>query len=75
MGKKKEEVVVEAVEEKVEALIVTVATEALNIRRKPSLTADILAVVRKGDKLEVVEDQGEWLKVKGGYTMAKYVTV
>lgn len=53
---------------------VTVNICRLNVRKAPSMAAEIVKVVKLNDKLELIEDQGEWLKVKGGYVRAEYVS-
>ena len=82
--KKKAEVAVEEKKEikagpkkapKKEVKTVVVNVAKLNVRKDPSLAAEIARIVKRGDKLELVEDQGEWLKLKGGYVRAEYVSM
>jgi uncharacterized protein YgiM (DUF1202 family) len=54
---------------------VTVNAHRLNIRKAPSLTAPIVKVVDQGEKLDMLEDKGEWIKVKGGYVKAEFVAM
>ncbi|AVX19812.1 N-acetylmuramoyl-L-alanine amidase [Carboxydocella thermautotrophica] len=44
----------------------TVTGTKLNIRQFPSTTAKILGQVKKGDKLPVLSQKGDWLQVKFG---------
>ncbi len=57
-----------------------VAVKDANIRSMPSTQGQIIAVARAGDKMEVVEDLGTWLKVRTpsgqvGYVWSKLVRV
>ncbi|MEO8218450.1 MAG: TonB family protein, partial [Acidobacteriota bacterium] len=42
---------------------VYVLPTSLRIRKEPSTTADVLNTVRRGEKLSMTEDQGNWAKV------------
>ena len=53
---------------------VKVRVPHLNIRKKPSLDADIVDVKHYMDDLTVESESVDgWLKVAGGYVMAEYV--
>ena len=56
---------------------VTVNTDAVNIREKPSISSDVLGSVGKGRKLEVIGKSGDWTQVKfnnvKGYILSKFV--
>lgn len=58
--------------------VVTVNTDAVNIREKPSTSSDILGSVGKGRKLEVISKSGEWTQVQfnkvKGYILSKFVS-
>ena len=58
--------------------IVTVNTDAVNIREKPSTSSDILGSVGKGRKLEVISKSGDWTQVQfnkvKGYVLSKFVS-
>lgn len=58
--------------------VVTVNTDAVNIREKPSTSSDILGSVGKGRKLEVISKSGDWTQVKfnkvKGYVLSKFVS-
>lgn len=58
--------------------VVTVNTDAVNIREKPSTTSDILGSVGKGRKLEVISKSGDWTQVQfnkvKGYILSKFVS-
>lgn len=52
----------------------------LNVRKEPSVEAKRIGYVAKGEKIKILEDCGEWLKVrymdeKEGYVAAEYVSV
>ena len=49
------------------------ATCNVNIRKEPSLSAEILRVLMKDEKIMVLESQGEWSKVQQGYIMSQYL--
>lgn len=56
----------------------TVNTDAVNIREKPSTSSDILGSVGKGRKLEVISKSGDWTQVQfnkvKGYVLSKFVS-
>ncbi len=52
---------------------VSVCANYANIRRAPYATADIVKVADKGDKLEALEEQGGWIKLKDGNYVFKDV--
>ena len=58
--------------------VVTVNTNAVNIREKPSTSSDILGSVSKGRKLEVISKSGDWTQVQfnkvKGYVLSKFVS-
>lgn len=58
--------------------VVTVNTDAVNVREKPSTTSDILGSVGKGRKLEVISKSGDWTQVQfnkvKGYILSKFVS-
>lgn len=51
------------------ATYATVTGTVLNVRQSPATTARILGKVKKGDKLAVLRQQGDWLQVKFGQQM------
>ncbi|NPA58459.1 MAG: AAA family ATPase [Aquificae bacterium] len=53
-------------EEEEEVNTGTVAVERLNMREKPSTDSRVLKVLKKGDKVEIIGQEGKWLKVKQG---------
>lgn len=63
----------------VKTKLATVNANTLNVRTKASISSSVLTKVPKGDKLEVLEDDDEWIKVsvgsKVGYVSADYVDV
>ncbi len=44
--------------------VVTVTASALNVRRDPSTTADVLILVKKGEKLALIASTESWMKVR-----------
>ena len=58
--------------------VVTVNTDAVNIREKPSTSSDILGSVGKGRKLEVISKSADWTQVQfnkvKGYVLSKFVS-
>ena len=58
--------------------VVTVNTDAVNIREKPSTSSDILGSVGKGRKIEVISKSGDWTQVQfnkvKGYVLSKFVS-
>lgn len=74
--KKSETAVKEEIElkEVKEVKTVTVTAHYLNVRKEPSMKADVVNIVEKGTNLAVDEDLGDWIKVTGGYVKAAYVS-
>ncbi len=69
-----------ALAEKVGVRIVTVESDALRVRKEPSLDAGVYGLVACGDELDVVETvSDEWVSVdyegETGYLSAQYVSV
>lgn len=57
-----------------------VLPQRLNVRKEPGLEAGRIGYVDCGEKVRVLEDLGEWLKIaytdsRDGYVSAEYVTV
>lgn len=59
--------------------VATVNTNGLNVRTEPNTDSEVVTQVGEGTELELLEQQGEWLKVsidgEEAYTKAEYVTV
>lgn len=59
--------------------IATCTTQTLRVREEPNTECEILALMPEGEEVEVLEDQGDWLKVsvdnEEGYVSADYVSV
>ncbi|WP_457622118.1 AAA family ATPase [Persephonella sp.] len=51
----------------------------LNMREKPSRNSDVIYLLKEGDKVEVIEERGEWVKVKKGevtgWVKTKYLSM
>ncbi len=60
----------------VKAQSLEVTTETLNLRKEASTDSDILALMSIGDECELLEEEGEWYKVKyedyTGYISKEY---
>ena len=56
-----------------EPVTVTVTARTLNVRSAPGTDAAIVGRVRRGDRLEVVSEQGEWLEIRTGAALAGWV--
>ncbi len=58
------------------ATTVKVTTETLNIRKSPSTSAQVIAMVSEGVECELIEEDGDWYKVKyknyTGYISKEY---
>ena len=57
-----------------------VTADRLNVRQEPATDAKRIGYIDNGEKAEIVENDGEWLKVqytedKEGYVSAEYVTI
>lgn len=59
--------------------VAKVTTSSLYVRMEPSTEADYWTKVPEGEELQVIEDQGDWIKVdidgEDGYVAAEYVDV
>ena len=58
----------------------TVQADRLNVREEMSTDAKRIGYIDNGEKVKILEDSGDWLKVqyteeKSGYVAAEYVTV
>lgn len=59
--------------------VATVTTETLYVRAEPNTECDVVAMMPMQEQLEVIENQGDWIKVsidsEEGYVSAQYVTL
>lgn len=58
----------------------TVQANRLNVRKEPDIASSRIGYIDKGEKVKILENLGEWLKVQytdrsTGYVAAEYVTV
>lgn len=58
----------------------TVLASRLNVRKEPDIEASRLGYIDRGERVKILENLGEWLKVQyterdTGYVAAEYVTV
>ncbi len=65
--------------EELAATMATVTTDALKVRAEASLESEVITTVPRGEELEVIEPQGDWVKVslddEEVYVFAEYVDV
>ena len=56
-----------------------VNTDTLNLRKEPSTDATVLELLNQGDKLDVLAEEGKWVKIKfkgmTGYVSKEYVKI
>ena len=62
------------------SLVATVNTETLRIRSEESVDSEVYGLLAQGEKIEAVEEDGEWVKVRysddtQGYVSAEYVSL
>ena len=51
----------------------TITAESLNVRKGPGTKYDSVGKVKKGDKVEILETDGNWGKISNGWISLKYV--
>lgn len=56
-----------------ERTVATVFGGNLNIRKKPSIDAQIVGVLKSGTQVEILEELEGWRKIQGGYVKADWV--
>lgn len=57
----------------VEPATVTVTARSLNVRSSPGTDAAVVGRARRGDRLEVIGESGEWLEVRAAASLAGWV--
>ena len=50
-----------------------VNVEKLNVRKEDSIESDVVKVISKGDKVNIIEEKGEFYKVDIGFVMKKFI--
>lgn len=64
---------------KVQAATATVTADTLNLRSQASTDSSIVKLLNKGEKLEIISDDGDWIKVNSngaeGYVSKEYVEI
>lgn len=58
-----------------EVIGIATSTTLVNVRKGPSLAKFVVALVKKGDELQVVGEEGEWYKILWNRNNLKYVYV
>ena len=53
----------------------TVTASLLFIRKDPSTNYSAVGMLRKGDRIQVLETSGSWLKIKDGWVYSAYVAM
>lgn len=51
----------------------TVTASALNVRKDPSTNYSAVASLKKGTRIQVLESNGNWLRIKEGWVYSAYV--
>lgn len=54
-------------------LITAVVQTTLNVRKEPSLDAEIVRILNGGDVVAILEDNAEWVEISDGYCMKKFL--
>ena len=54
-------------------LTTAVVQTKLNVRKTPSLDAEIIRVLSEGSIVKILEDGTEWVKISDGYCMKKFL--
>ncbi len=61
------------------AVVAVVNTDSLKVREKPNTDCEVITMVPKGEELDVVAVEGEWVKIliddEENYVAAEYVSV
>jgi len=52
--------------------VVITAGRGLNVRSEPSIMGGVITVLKRGDRVDVLEEKGDWLKIKEGWIHANY---
>ena len=52
-----------------------IQTERLNIRSEASTDSEIVGAAYKGERYEILEDAGEWVKIEGGYLSKEFLEI
>ena len=64
---------------KVQAATATVTADTLNLRSQASTDSSIVKLLNKGEKLEIISDDGDWIKVSyngaEGYVSKDYIEI
>lgn len=54
-------------------LTTAVVQTKLNVRKIPSLDAEIIRILSEGSVVKIFEDGAEWVKISDGYCMKKFL--
>lgn len=68
-------VVEEKPKRKKKVTVAKVNTPALNVRKEPSLNAEVVTILNESNTVTVLETLDGWLHIEGGYVMSKYITI
>lgn len=54
-------------------LTTAIVQTRLNVRKTPTLNAEIIRVLNEGSIVEILEDGEEWVKISDGYCMKQFL--
>lgn len=54
-------------------LTTAIVQTRLNVRKAPTLNAEIIRVLNEGSIVEILEDGEEWVKISDGYCMKQFL--
>lgn len=64
------------VEKTEKEMIGTVNTKkGLNVRKGASMENEIASVLKDGEKVTIIGEDGSWWKIPTGYVMKKFITI
>lgn len=69
----------EQVEEEIEVfepIEAIVSSEVgINIRKEPSVNSEKIGVISYGDKITILNEEGDWYKINSGYVYKEYIDI
>ena len=63
----------EVAKEEKEIYGLVTSMSGLNIRQSPSVESDRIDILEYGEKVEILEDCGDWYRIENGYIFKDYV--
>ena len=55
------------------AKVGVVNVDRLNVRKNPTIESDVVKIINKNDEVIIIEEEGEFYKVKDGFVMQKFI--